>query len=440
MTVDFPQPARWPLFIGGLIVGAAIAAGALWAATRNDDTNPEVDTAGVQTELVVAESRDLITHIEFDATLAAGVRATIASSAPGTITRVGAEGTAIAAGDVVAEVDGAPVVALYGTVPMFRPLSEATDDGADIEQLERNLVALGYDPDGTVTVDQHFTFNTGLMVERWEEDLNIDADYTVELGRIAFISGPAEIVSTGVVGAQAGPGQPILQIDVIAESGFASAPFTATTLGDMPAVGIEVTDGSVLLALDDTPIVAGADDPDGGEINVPATSVIVEHYPQVDGFIEQGRPLFRYELRQGSISLPIAVAESDTLAVGDTVEVELPDENLIEAVVTEKSDVARTLPNAGGPNSTVVDLTLQPVDSLPDALTAGPVIVRTIDESITNATMVPSRALVALAEGGHAVEIEGLGLVSVDLGAFDDGWVQITNGAVAPGDSILAPT
>ena len=80
------------------------------------------------------------------------------------------------------------------------------------------------------------------------------------------------------------------------------------------------------------------------------------------------------------------------------------------------------------------------MDALTDDVTVGPVTVRTVDDSIPAATMIPSRALLALAEGGHAVEIQGVGLVAVELGAFDDGWVQVTNGAVAPGDVLLAPS
>ena len=52
---------------------------------------------------------------------------------------------------------------------------------------------------------------------------------------------------------------------------------------------------------------------------------------------------------------------------------------------------------------------------------------------------VPVRALLALAEGGYAVErvtATGTELVPVELGAFADGYVQVT-GTVAAGDTVV---
>ena len=44
-------------------------------------------------------------------------------------------------------------------------------------------------------------------------------------------------------------------------------------------------------------------------------------------------------------------------------------------------------------------------------------------------------------EGGHAVEIEGReGLVAVELGSFDEGWVEVTGGSISPGDQVAVPS
>ena len=76
-------------------------------------------------------------------------------------------------GDTIARIDEVPVIALEGELPMYRTLSEG-DEGVDVEQLEAALVRLGYDPDGTVTVDEDFASQTEAMVERWQEDLGVD--------------------------------------------------------------------------------------------------------------------------------------------------------------------------------------------------------------------------------------------------------------------------
>ena len=64
--------------------------------------------------------------------------------------------------------------------------------------------------------------------------------------------------------------------------------------------------------------------------------------------------------------------------------------------------------------------------------------------SVAGAKAVPAEALLALAEGGYAVQVPdtsvagGLRLVGVDVGAFDDGFVQIT-GDVKVGDKVVVP-
>ena len=68
-----------------------------------------------------------------------------------------------------------------------------------------------------------------------------------------------------------------------------------------------------------------------------------------------------------------------------------------------------------------------------------PVTVNFVRSSATGVLAVPVRALLALAEGGYAVErvtATGTELVAVELGACADGYVQIT-GNVAEGDTVV---
>jgi hypothetical protein len=56
---------------------------------------------------------------------------------------------------------------------------------------------------------------------------------------------------------------------------------------------------------------------------------------------------------------------------------------------------------------------------------------------------VPVTALLALAEGGYAVEVEQSDgttrLVAVDPGMYADGLVEISSEGVRPGDRVVAP-
>ena len=83
------------------------------------------------------------------------------------------------------------------------------------------------------------------------------------------------------------------------------------------------------------------------------------------------------------------------------------------------------------------------LSSADQELLVGPVTVLSIGEAIEGATVIPTRALVTLAEGGFAVEKVGddgsTALVGVELGTFDDGVVEVVEGDLAPGDDVVVP-
>lgn len=447
-STDFPQPARWPLFLVGLLLGAAAGAGVLWYATSGDDRADEIDMASVVTVPVTAETRDLVSYLEWDGTLSSGSPATVAASTRGTITRNSEVGDSILAGDVIAEIDGEAVVALYGSVPQFRELTTQTDSGADVRQLEENLVALGFDPDETVTVDEVFTYNTGLMVTRWEESLGFEnPDAEVSAGQIAFIDGPSEVVTSTAVGSQAAQGQALLATVTVADSGFLRLPQTVSSIAMVADSSTELVPDIVLATtvVDDRELpLIGVDRPpdtereDAIEIQIQVGATIVEVLSEDRALVEVGRPLFRFEIEQSAIETAVAVSDSDAFTVGTEVEVELPDTSLVTAMVTDLSVVARTVQDGQNTN-TVVDIVIEPVEPLSSTFTSGPVTIRTEDSSTPNAVVVPVRALIAFLEGGHGIDFEDGRRVAVELGTFDDGWVEITNGVVQAGDTLLAP-
>ncbi len=405
MTDSFESPSRWPLALGALVVGIALGSAGVWFATQNQTDSSAVAETTNQTTLIEAQSRDLISIEEWAGTLQAGSNASVSASTGGTVTRIAAVGDSIELGGLLAEIDGNPVVALYGTVPQFREIDIGSDPGADIRQLEENLVALGFDQGGTVLVDEVFTAETEAMVERWEVALGIDlADGKVDAGQIAFIEGPSEVLDRTSVGNQVNPGQPLLTTLTLATSGF--VPFVDET--DVEAVSD---------ATDAIPVDAELVDLDTGD-DTPAV----------------GRPIQRWESSEISVELAVDVAEVDTFEIGRTVGVELPDGQIVNAEVVEVSNVARTNQNTG---ETVVDVSIRPTEPIESLFTTGPIVVQIEQGSTLGAVVVPARSLIALAEGGHAIEIDGRGLVGVELGSFDDGWVEVISGDVDAGEAIV---
>ena len=64
------------------------------------------------------------------------------------------------------------------------------DEGTDVRQLERNLVALGHDPDGDIEVDDEYDWATTAAVRDWQEALGLDETGALEPGQVVFLPGP----------------------------------------------------------------------------------------------------------------------------------------------------------------------------------------------------------------------------------------------------------
>ena len=95
--------------------------------------------------------------------------------------------------------------------------------------------------------------------------------------------------------------------------------------------------------------------------------------------------------------------------------------------------------SSGGQTSNYLDVVIALAGGQAVGLDDAPVTVSFTRSSATGVLAVPVRALLALAEGGYAVErVTGTGteLVGVTLGAFADGYVQIT-GNVAENDTVV---
>ena len=128
------------------------------------------------------------------------------------------------------------------------------------------------------------------------------------------------------------------------------------------------------------------------------------------------------------------------LSVDQVVEVELPDESTVGGTVTFVSAVAVT--DGQGPNaSSYVEVEIV-LGGSGSGFDESPVTVRVEEVLEADATVVPIAALLALAEGGYAVEVQqsdgSVRLTGVELGTFLDNEVSIS-GDVKPGDQVVVP-
>jgi hypothetical protein len=83
-------------------------------------------------------------------------------------------------------VGGVPVILMNGTTPAYRDLNSSDSDGPDILELNRNLVALGFNPDGIVVNDVWQPATTA-GVELFQQSLGESQTGEVKLGHIVFL-------------------------------------------------------------------------------------------------------------------------------------------------------------------------------------------------------------------------------------------------------------
>jgi uncharacterized membrane protein YgcG len=183
--------------------------------------------------------RNLVSTDTEAGTLSYSGAQTVYDRLSGTVTWLPSVGDLINPGGTLFRVDGAPVILLDGSTPAYRTLSAADADGADITELNRNLVKLGFDPDGLV-IDDIWQPATTTSVELLQESLGETATGILSLGQVVFLPG-AQLISTvdGTVGAGGGSGAASTDGPAAApapefmslRTGASTTPTTPTTTG-----------------------------------------------------------------------------------------------------------------------------------------------------------------------------------------------------------------
>ncbi|MDH3302181.1 MAG: peptidoglycan-binding protein [Acidimicrobiia bacterium] len=450
---------------------------------------------------------------ETSATLEFVSSATVSSPVEGTVTSVASEGDVVEAGTILATLDGDPVVALYGDLPTWRDLDTSSDDGADVYQLELNLVTLGFDPDGEIEIDEEFDSATADAVERWQESLGLEATGEVTQAMVVFVPGRILVDQVSVAVGSGIPGGTAILSGRVLERWFA-VPTTSEANGsltELASPGRAVTTGTVLFVDGGYPVVAiegdvaampllerdlevgvanGADVKaleellsslgfDGGgaltvddEFDDATADALAEWYASLGlqpedsgvlpagGFVvvpsglEVGTVLVQSGTDPGRetpavvLSSPARIVSTsaplgdDTFAVDAPVEVEYPDGSVATAVVSDVGTVATNDSGQPGAQATV-PITIE-VDDIPDSV-AGfvevPVTLRVVTESIPDAFVVPVTALLALAEGGYALEVvdgpDATHLIPIEPGVFVNGFVEVTGADLVDGLEVV---
>jgi peptidoglycan hydrolase-like protein with peptidoglycan-binding domain len=187
-----------------LATGAGVAAATgFWGGEQSTETGSDLPaaTAKVTRQTLVDKQTE-------SGELGHGAPVEVTGKLPGTLTTLPAVGLTVERGQAIYWVDDTPVVLLYGTLPVYRPLVPDTE-GTDVEQFENNLAALGY---RGFTVDKKYTEQTATAVKKWQKALGLPETGTIEQGRLYYAAGPVRVDSQeATVGADVAPDAPLLK-------------------------------------------------------------------------------------------------------------------------------------------------------------------------------------------------------------------------------------
>lgn len=369
----------------------------------------------------------------------------------GVVTDVVATGVTVSQGDVLYRVNGEPVVVMYGDIPAYRTLRDLDENmtGDDVLQLETALVALGYDPDGSAAVDREFSNFTETMVERWQEDLGVEEDGIVQLGDVIFIPEAADVLSVGVeVGQTVNPGQPIVTVtsgEPMEGADVRQLEEALVSLGYDNALvdGIwdDGTKQAVLAWQADTGLEADGVVDLGEVVFLPATVRVNDVLASIGTGVGSGMPVLAISSADQFVTFDLPAGNQGLVAVGQEVNIELPDGTDTPGTVISVASVATEGQPGAGASFEVKIVLDDPI--IAAGLDEAPVDVEVISDSVSNVMAIPVSALVALAEGGYAVEVNtGDGttqLVAVDPGFYADGLVEVTSSSLAVGDQVVVP-
>jgi peptidoglycan hydrolase-like protein with peptidoglycan-binding domain len=344
---------------------AAAAGGATWATVGGDSGSNGAETGATSSARATAtvKRRDLVQHESVDGTLGYGDLETLYAQGMGTVTGLREPGSIVRRGQALYWRDGKPVTLMYGDVPMWRRLDRSSAGGRDIRQLERNLVALGYDPSQKIEIDDDWDSATTAAVKRWQDDKGLPETGAVEPGQVTFLPGPRRI------------GQ------------------LKTSVGALLQPGAEVME---------------------------TTST------------------------RRVVSVDLDADKQSLVKKGARVEVELPDGSSVEGRIATVGKVAEseTDPQTGEQSDPTIPLEIRLASG---AKTGGldetPVDVSLEKDRAENVLTVPVSALLALAEGGYAVEVVDADgsthLVPVEPGMYADGIVEISGKRIKRGMKVV---
>jgi peptidoglycan hydrolase-like protein with peptidoglycan-binding domain len=288
------------IVVGVVVIGLIAILSWLVLGGRSAPAGPPVP-ARVPTGQAAVVRTDVAERSQFSGSLGHAGAYTVIAPAAGTLTGSHNLGQVVRQGQSLYEVDGKPILLLYGKRPVWRAFSPGMTNGPDVRQLQAALRALGHGPE--LTVDQHFSTATYRAIRRWQAASGLPVTGTVPLGQVVFLPQAIRITGHSVeLGATVQPGSPVETATtdkrvVIVQ--LAPADLPTTRVGD--SVTVSLPDGHTqrpgrIIAVGAVATTTGSPSSSGsgsesgsGSSDQPTAQVTIEVDGAVQGFLEQAQ-------------------------------------------------------------------------------------------------------------------------------------------------------
>ena len=381
--------ARWLAAAGTVLAGGA-AAGLIVAMPGSaSGSSGQGRAGGARVASAPVLRTDLTNTVQVSGAVGFAGSDTVVNQAQGTAyTALPPPGQVVRRGHRLYEVDGSPVILLYGARPQWRDLSLGVTPGPDVAQLDANLIALGYATSATLGVSDTFTAATAWAVERWQAALGLTVTGTVATGQVTYAPGPLRVASLSVsLGAAAQPGT------------------------------------AVLAATSARPVVSAA-------------------LPVAEQYLVRRGDRVSVTLPDGTSTVPgVVSAISRVASTGASGGAGEPSPG------PSASGGGGPGPGSGGPGSGGASDTVQMTIRIAHPRTTGgldqaPVTVNIVSARARGVLAVPVSSLVALAGGGYAVQVVTGGrahLAGVRTGLFSSSLVQVSGPGLRAGMRVEVP-
>ncbi|MFE3560352.1 hypothetical protein ACFXKW_36700 [Streptomyces sp. NPDC059193] len=364
------------------------------------------DPAEVQTTAVT--QTDLSTALTKSGNLGYGTPRTVKGAAGGRITLLPANGATIQRGQQLYRVNDRPTAIFYGATPLFRRLDTVGTVGRDVRVVADNLQALGY------TIGAQPTVGTLVTPPAAAPTAPANATPTAPTGA-ADPKGEKGQPNPKPSAAPQDParireGDAVLTPSLIEALKQWQRSTGMTATGILDVGDLVVTPGPVRVA--DLKAQPG-DDAAGELLSLTGTEKVV--------------------------TVPVATQDSASFQKGQTVTVDLPDGSTATGKISAVSTVIQSADEADGTNAAPRRTVTIQVDEAAklDRIDAAPVQVQFTGETKQGVLAVPVGALVALSEGGYAVQLPDSRLIKVTTGMFAKGLVEVSGSGIIPGLKVV---